>query len=296
MLYERARHALASLAVVVVALLVTAAPAAAHALTRDATSTLVNLTNEVRAANGSDPVTAATGVGAVAQAWAQHMADTGEFVHNPDAGGQLPDGWSSWGENIASGSGGLSPEAMHEMWVQSPGHVANIINPEFTVMGVGYATAADGTAYGVEVFARYNDPAAAGAAPEAEPEPEPAPPAPAPAEPAPEGTEPAPAAPAPAPAETTPAPTAAAVPVEPAPTGDAAVAPPKAATVGEPAGAPEPDSEAAASDPFARAVIASTGTNGRIITLTAACGLLLVVSGLAFGKVYRARRAADAAS
>lgn len=43
---------------------------------------------------------------------------------------------STWGENIAWGYG--SPEAVVEGWMNSPGHCANIMNPNFTETGVGY--------------------------------------------------------------------------------------------------------------------------------------------------------------
>lgn len=43
---------------------------------------------------------------------------------------------STWGENIAWGYG--SPEAVVEGWMNSPGHCANLMNPNFTETGVGF--------------------------------------------------------------------------------------------------------------------------------------------------------------
>lgn len=40
------------------------------------------------------------------------------------------------GENIAAGQN--SPEAVMNSWMSSPGHRSNILNPEFTELGVGY--------------------------------------------------------------------------------------------------------------------------------------------------------------
>lgn len=40
------------------------------------------------------------------------------------------------GENIAAGQN--SPESVMNSWMNSPGHRANILNPEFTELGVGY--------------------------------------------------------------------------------------------------------------------------------------------------------------
>jgi len=40
------------------------------------------------------------------------------------------------GENI--GAGYSTPEAVVEGWINSPGHRANLLNPDFTEIGVGY--------------------------------------------------------------------------------------------------------------------------------------------------------------
>lgn len=47
------------------------------------------------------------------------------------------DGASRVGENIAAGYG--SPEEAVIGWMNSPGHRANILNPDYTELGVGYA-------------------------------------------------------------------------------------------------------------------------------------------------------------
>ena len=43
--------------------------------------------------------------------------------------------WTNVGENIASGQ--TTPEAALESWLNSPGHCANIMNPDFTELGAG---------------------------------------------------------------------------------------------------------------------------------------------------------------
>jgi len=45
--------------------------------------------------------------------------------------------WTYFGENIAGGYG--SPERAVEGWMSSPHHRANILNPKFTQIGVGFA-------------------------------------------------------------------------------------------------------------------------------------------------------------
>lgn len=85
----------------------------------------------------------------VARAHSEDMATRGFFDHvNPDgddpfdrmdaAGftGALP-----WGENIAGGS--PTPESVMQGWMASDGHCENIMNPDYTVIGVGYFERAD---------------------------------------------------------------------------------------------------------------------------------------------------------
>ncbi|NEP07952.1 MAG: CAP domain-containing protein, partial [Okeania sp. SIO4D6] len=44
--------------------------------------------------------------------------------------------FSAWAENIAVGY--LTPEAVVEGWMNSPGHRANILDPNLQEIGVGY--------------------------------------------------------------------------------------------------------------------------------------------------------------
>ena len=72
------------------------------------------------------------------------MVERNYFAHdNPD--GQSPwdrmeeAGYTNWrtvGENIAAGSPGA--EGTMDQWMNSPGHCANLMNPDFTEIGVGY--------------------------------------------------------------------------------------------------------------------------------------------------------------
>ena len=71
------------------------------------------------------------------------MVEGGYFAHDaPDGTGPQERieaaeyEWSTWGENIAGGS----PDAAGTMdqWMNSDGHCANIMNPAFTELGVGY--------------------------------------------------------------------------------------------------------------------------------------------------------------
>lgn len=58
--------------------------------------------------------------------------------------------WSTWGENIAAGS----PDAAGTMaqWMESDGHCSNIMDPNYTELGVGYAPGGDYNHVWTQVF------------------------------------------------------------------------------------------------------------------------------------------------
>jgi uncharacterized protein YkwD len=56
------------------------------------------------------------------------------------------------GENVAQGQ--RSPDEAVAGWMQSPGHKANILQAEYTHIGVGLATSKSGQAYYTQVFAQ----------------------------------------------------------------------------------------------------------------------------------------------
>lgn len=58
--------------------------------------------------------------------------------------------WSAIGENIAMGQ--TSPEAVMAAWMRSEGHRQNILNPEFSELGLANVEA-EGYKYWVQVFA-----------------------------------------------------------------------------------------------------------------------------------------------
>ena len=54
------------------------------------------------------------------------------------------------GENIAWGQ--KTPEAVMNAWMNSEGHRANILNPNFKKLGVGYRTDSQRTPYWTQLF------------------------------------------------------------------------------------------------------------------------------------------------
>lgn len=63
--------------------------------------------------------------------------------------------WTAYGENIAAGQ--RTPQEVMNAWMDSPGHRENILNPDFTYLGVGYVpgnTESDYATYWVQLFVR----------------------------------------------------------------------------------------------------------------------------------------------
>lgn len=58
---------------------------------------------------------------------------------------------TTWGENIACGQ--ATAQEVVTGWMNSPGHRANILNPDFTHLGVGVRTGGSCTIYWVQLFA-----------------------------------------------------------------------------------------------------------------------------------------------
>ena len=93
--------------------------------------------NYERARRGIGKLSPSSPLDTVAQNWTQHMASTGDLMHNPNYAGQYPsDCNGAKAENIAAGH---QPGKVVEGWMNSSGHRANILNPAFTHLGIGYA-------------------------------------------------------------------------------------------------------------------------------------------------------------
>jgi uncharacterized protein YkwD len=116
---------------------------------------LFGLVNSTRAANGLGPLGWDGQLGAVAQSWSEHMAATGDFSHqNLDALLANPAfaGFSGLAENIMAGWCGMSAWEIHQSWMNSPLHRANILG-NYSAIGIGVACNG-GSIAGVADFGR----------------------------------------------------------------------------------------------------------------------------------------------
>ena len=120
---------------------------------------MAGLVNRLREDLGLDPLVHHPGIGAVARGWSQTMADEDDFRHNPNYLEQYPAGWALAGENISWQSVFISlasaVQKSFDRLANSPGHYANMVNPQFTHLGVGIAVDEGGGFWLTQNFADY---------------------------------------------------------------------------------------------------------------------------------------------
>ena len=119
---------------------------------------VVELVNIERQKAGLQALTLNSEISNVARTKAKDMADNNYFAHQSPTYGSAGDMLtkfgirsSAWGENLASGQ--KTPESVVAAWMNSEGHRANIMSPDFSRIGVGYVTNSGGTPYWTQVFA-----------------------------------------------------------------------------------------------------------------------------------------------
>ena len=128
--------------------------AAAGCMPADA-KTFLDRTNSYRASYGLRAYKEHDTLTRKAEAWAQHMASTGVLAHSNLSSGLSTLNWRSLGENVAYSSPTSNTLlTIHNMFVKSSGHRANLLSSRFTHMGVGVAKDSKGRVWVAEVFAQ----------------------------------------------------------------------------------------------------------------------------------------------
>ena len=120
---------------------------------------IAQLVNVERASAGLGPLTASACGDDLAREWSASMSTSGVMSHRDlqpifsrcAVPGQF---LSRVAENVAYGN--VTADAMMSMWMGSPGHRANILNPAFTHLGTGSATDSSGRVWGTQNFFTYS--------------------------------------------------------------------------------------------------------------------------------------------
>jgi uncharacterized protein YkwD len=114
----------------------------------------ISAVNQDRAAAGLPPLAWDNQLEAYSGSWANHLAQTGALVHTDLAGLlHVPymSGWWTLGENLLVG-GPMNGAQAEDLWMNSPGHRANILNPSFNRIGVSAAQDSSGRWWYVAEF------------------------------------------------------------------------------------------------------------------------------------------------
>jgi uncharacterized protein YkwD len=123
-------------------------------------SRLVVRINAARKARNIAPLTVAAGFTDVARRWSAAQLKVNTLKHNPNymaqmqaSGGQ---GWRLIAENV--GYCNSDPDRLFDAYMRSPHHKANILNPKFRFIGIGWVARADGLGYNTQNFGTHYSP------------------------------------------------------------------------------------------------------------------------------------------
>lgn len=124
-------------------------------------SSVLARTNTERRRAGLPELRESTLLSHAAQLQSEQMGSTSTMDHvipgapypsPPDRLAAVNYVWEAYGENVAMGQ--RSGDEVVSAWMNSSGHRANILNPRYTELGVGYAVDSEGHPYYAQVFAR----------------------------------------------------------------------------------------------------------------------------------------------
>lgn len=119
---------------------------------------MVTWVNTLRSGVNVAPLATDAGLTAVAQQWANHMADTGVLAHNPNLATQAPSGWTKIGENVGDG---YSLAGVYNALVYTSAARDSMVNPTFNRTAIAVAADAHSHVWVAEIFGAYPPPPAA---------------------------------------------------------------------------------------------------------------------------------------
>lgn len=133
-----------------------AAPALAQATDpAGAEAEFVNRINELRRSKGLGTLTVHDELVHVARGWAAKMAEADEISHNPDLADSVSADWQKLGENVGVG---MTVAKLHDAFVRSPAHYRNLVDPDFTHIGVAVVLGRDGAIFTTHQFMKLRTP------------------------------------------------------------------------------------------------------------------------------------------
>jgi uncharacterized protein YkwD len=136
---------LASIAGTVTAI---AVPTTALAGTASMEQQFVSKMNAARQANGMRPYSVSSDLTSIARSHSRQMATKGQLYHNGSLTSQVQN-WQAVGENVGEGP---TVDDIHTAFMHSTEHRANILDHDFTQVGVGVTVDSHGVVWVTEDF------------------------------------------------------------------------------------------------------------------------------------------------
>jgi uncharacterized protein YkwD len=126
---------------------------------------ILDYTNEERRSRGLAPLRPSPALASLARKHSSHMCSSGTLAHDSES---FPAGWRTFAqrmdrvrvgsaaENVAYHSLLKTPEqwakAVTNVWMKSPNHRKNMLNPTFRYMGVGIVRCKNAIAYATQIL------------------------------------------------------------------------------------------------------------------------------------------------
>ena len=129
-------------------------PPAESSAAESPSTEMVRLVNELRAQNGLRVLQVDPTLQQSVDRWTAGMAAQGRIFHNKNLMNELPPILSKVGENVGFGS---TMEDIENAFVNSPGHLSNLLDPQWDAMAVGVVVSADGRMFITQQFQDVRD-------------------------------------------------------------------------------------------------------------------------------------------
>src|SRR2546426_998423 len=119
--------------------------------TRSDESTFAGFINQSRQQGGLGPLAVLAPIVTVGREQSEFMRDKNSLEHTTDLPSKFPPEWQALGENVGKGKG-VTVQQLHDAFMNSPAHRANIMDPKYNYIGLGVRYAGDGTLWVTEEF------------------------------------------------------------------------------------------------------------------------------------------------
>ena len=105
--------------------------------------------NALRASKGLRQLEVHPELLALGRSWAGEMAKVDRISHNPNLANAVKADWQKLGENVGVG---MTVDKLHQAFIDSPTHYKNLIDPDWTHIGVGVVLGRDGAIFTAHQF------------------------------------------------------------------------------------------------------------------------------------------------